>query len=106
MEKVVKDGMVAVIVTSSFGGGWSTWHDGSKKEKEIMLFHPKLVNLVLQEKGNEIDSDLMKSIGVDNHGGGWNGLEIEWVPEGSHFFIHEYDGAESVKFVDNVSFTA
>jgi hypothetical protein len=34
--------------------------------------------------------------------GGSEGLEIEWLPVGTHFEIHEYDGSESLRVRDDM----
>lgn len=29
--------------------------------------------------------------------GGYNDLKIAWIPKGTMFYIHEYDGSESIE---------
>lgn len=48
MEKVIKDGKVAVCFSPHYGAGWSTWAD--EKHRETLLFHPAIVNMVLNKK--------------------------------------------------------
>lgn len=43
MEKVIRDGKVAVLYSEGFGAGWSTWNEGMNE----LVFHPKIVNMVL-----------------------------------------------------------
>ena len=52
MEKVIRDGHVAVIISNGYGAGWSTWHWGDNRE--ILIFHPKLVELVENNQHNVI----------------------------------------------------
>lgn len=96
MEKVIRDGKVAVLYSAGFGAGWSTWHKGL----EGLVFHPKIVDMVLNGRQNEIDGDwLAENLGeeyADVYCGGTDGLSIEWLPLGTMFRIDEYDGAESV----------
>jgi hypothetical protein len=35
--------------------------------------------------------------------GGIDGLEIEWVPLGTRFYIDEYDGAETLITIDEMN---
>ena len=93
MEKVVRDGKVAVLVSSGYGAGWYSWHNSKK-----LLFHPKLVELVEQGRKGEITSELCCELAGEHvYDGGKDGLYIEWVPEGSLFKIDEYDGYETLK---------
>jgi hypothetical protein len=99
MDKVIRDGKVAVLVSRGYGAGWSTWTD----EVETYLFHPKLVQMVEEERHSEITTEWMEQeLGLDvSYTGGTDGLEIEWVPVGTKFVIHEYDGHESLKTIDD-----
>lgn len=94
-EKVVRDGKVAVLYSPGFGAGWSTW---SRENADILLFHPRLVDWVENGKQGDLDA-LVKELTGDEYVylGGSDQLAIEWLPEGTHFYIHEYDGSESVE---------
>jgi hypothetical protein len=96
MEKVIRDGKVAVLYSEGFGAGWSTWN----KRIEGLVFHPKIVDMVLQGRQNEIDRDwLVENLGEEYanvYCGGVDGLSIIWLPLGTMFRIDEYDGAECV----------
>ncbi len=100
MEKVIRDGHVAVIISSGYGAGWSTWHDGPNRE--TLAFHPKLVELIESEQHNK---DNMATLLVELLGeeeaehvylGGVEDLSIQWIPEGTKFKIEEYDGSEYI----------
>lgn len=99
MNKVIRDGKVAVLVSRGYGAGWSTWTD----EVETYLFHPKLVQMVEEERHSEITTEWMEQeLGLDvSYTGGTDGLEIQWVPVGTKFVIHEYDGHESIRTIDD-----
>ena len=101
MEKVVRDGRVAVLVSPGYGAGWSTWNDGDN-----ILFDPGLVNLVLAE-----DYEAAKKYAEKRwpraYLGGLEDLVVEWVDEGAQFRINEYDGYESlVSFAEDSYQTA
>jgi hypothetical protein len=101
MDKVIRDGKVAVLISHGYGAGWSTWTD----EIETYLFHPKLVQMVEERRHSEITPEWMeKELGLDvSYTGGTDGLEIEWVPVGTKFVIHEYDGAETLITIDEMN---
>jgi hypothetical protein len=99
MDKVIRDGKVAVLVSRGYGAGWSSWTD----EVETYLFHPKLVQMVEERRHSEITPEWMEQeLGLDvSYTGGTDGLEIQWVPLGTKFVIDEYDGAESLRTIDD-----
>ena len=90
MEKVIKDGMVAVLVSPGFGAGFSTW--GAPIEA---IFNPTLIELVQQQKVQEA-IDFVEKTWEDVYTGGVQDLVVNWVPEGSEFIIEEYDGSETL----------
>lgn len=102
MEKVIKNGKVAVCYSPGYGAGWSSWTE--YKLQESLMFHPAIVNMVLEGKQNLIDEQWL----IDNLGKeyedvctfGVEDLTIEWVPQGSLVRINEYDGYESVEIYD------
>lgn len=94
MEKVIRDGKVAVLVLHGFGAGWYSWNS----EHQELLFHPKLVEMVEQKRNEEIDDEWVKeNLGIDIYAGGADGLTIHWLPIGTAFEIDEYDGSESLR---------
>lgn len=93
MEKVIRNGMVAILYSPGYGAGWYSWNT---KYKEL-LFHPKLVEMVENGRRDELTDEWIKdNLGIDIYASGARKLEIEWIPEGSNFTIDEYDGSESV----------
>jgi hypothetical protein len=71
---------------------------GNSNHPEI-LFHPKLIEMVENNKRSEITEEWMVSeLGLsDIYCGGADQLQIEWIPEGTAFKIDDYDGAESLE---------
>jgi hypothetical protein len=93
MEKVIRNGQVAVLISGGFGVGWYTWNT----EHEEILFHPKLVEMVEAGRQLEITDEWCdKNLGFTFYTGGNEGLKIEWVNEKTAFKVDEYDGAESL----------
>lgn len=97
MDKVVRDGFVAVLYSPGFGAGWSTWiHDYPE-----VLFDPVIVGYV--ERGDlEPLQTYMTLKYPDAYTGGMDGLTIAWVKEGTAFRVHEYDGNESIEIKEDM----
>lgn len=94
MEKVIRDGKVAVLYSPGFGAGWYSWNE----EYPQLLFHPKLVELVENNQHHLITEEFIKEVlGIDIYPWGARQLQIQWVDQGSRFEIDEYDGSEGVK---------
>ena len=103
MEKVIRNGKVAVLYSPGFGAGWYSWN--SNKE---LLFHPKLVEMVENNRQSEITTQwIQKNLGINNvYCGGADDLQIEWLDEGTVFEINEYGGSESIETLRNLTLTA
>ena len=92
MNKVIKDGKVAVLISYGFGSGFYTW--GAPLEA---IFDPKLVGLVESEDYDSAN-EYVKNTYPGVYTGGVGDLVVVWVDEGEEFIIEEYDGNESIQF--------
>ncbi len=89
MDKVIRDGKVAVIFSFDFGAGWYSWH-GIKE----LLFDPNVVKMIEDgESPQEYCEKLYKDSYISS-----DSLAIAWIPEGTEFYINEYDGREEIVF--------
>jgi hypothetical protein len=90
MQKLIRDGKVAVLVSPGFGAGWYTWHSIDE-----LVYDPSIVEWV-----EKVELDKIQAyVGLkypDAYCGGLEDLEVNWVPVGARFRIDEYDGAESL----------
>lgn len=103
MEKVIRNGEVAILISHGFGAGWYTWN----QEHKELLFSPKIVQMVEENRFDEITNDWVKeNLGIDIYTGGSDGLKIHWLPIGTAFEVDEYDGAESLRTLDDLVLTA
>ena len=52
MEKVIRDGKVAVLYVAQYGGGWSSSFNNREEKlyKETLMFSPRLVAWAESEK--------------------------------------------------------
>ena len=95
MNKIERDGDVAVLISTGFGAGWSTWNE---EYAETLCMDSDIVKAVL-------DGDLPKAAEIAElkcpgiYTGGARDLCVVWVKKGANFEINEYDGAESIHVV-------
>jgi hypothetical protein len=102
-DKVIRDGKVAVLVSPSYGAGWSSW--ALEHNKQAMMFSPKMVEAIEANRSEEELIHLAKVLFPDEFGGsGITGLEIKWVPLNSRIRVIDYDGAESIEYLENAGF--
>lgn len=103
IQKVIRNGEVAVLISAGYGAGWYTWNTTHPN----CLFSPEIVKLIEDGKRDEITDEMCKELfGVGFFSGGLGGLYIKWLPIGTHFDIEEYDGAESLKTFDDIKLIA
>lgn len=94
MNKLVRDGKVAVLFSPGFGAGWYSWH-----QIEELLYDPSIVLWLESEEMDKIEHYLkLKYPG--EYFGGLDDLTVAWIPQGTEFQVYEYDGAESIKYKD------
>ena len=103
MNKVIRDGQVAVLYSPGFGAGWYTW--GFSVYGEEMLFDPWIVDVLLSDEytRDEKTQRILAHCAVkypDAYTGGVEDLCIEWIPQGTAFRIEEYDGNENIEYRD------
>jgi hypothetical protein len=92
MNRVIRNGQVAVLITPSFGAGWSTWID-----KPEILFDPEIVAMVENEQHERIIPYCEYAYGQDGYYDAARDLIVKWVDLGAEFIIEEYDGRETVR---------
>ena len=92
INKLIRNGQVAVLYSPGFGAGWSTWN----QEVPELVFEPVIVDFVEKEQWEELATYVtLKYPGL--YDGGMRDLEIVWLDVGTEFRINEYDGSESVE---------
>jgi hypothetical protein len=99
MDKLIRDGKVAVLISTGWGAGWSTWNTESPE----MLFDPTLVQMV------EDDADMSELVAYaekqwpNAYHGGLDELVVLWIEQGTEFRVTEYDGAESIQIKQDIN---
>lgn len=97
IAKHIKDGQVAVLYSPGYGAGWFTWNTDTPE----ILFDPAIVELVEQERWEELQSYLTLKY-PNIYSGGFRDLHIRWIPVGTQFIVYEHDGNESIETRDSV----
>ena len=99
MDKVIRDGKVAVLISPGYGAGWYTWNS----EHPELVFDPTIVAMLEEDRHfREIEAYVVTKYGDDIYCGGLSDLVIRWVPVGALFRIHEYDGSESIEVKEDM----
>ena len=96
MEKVIRDGKVAVLVSPGFGAGWYTWNTDCPE----CMFDPDVVAWVEGGKQGFVPNMQAKYGWEYFYDGGAEDLIVRWLPVGTQFRIDEYDGSESLVLAD------
>lgn len=85
MQKLIRNGKVAVIYSCDWGSGWGSWENDGRE------FDGELATLLLN--GEDSVPYLRINYGYDIF---FPALDVKWIEEGTEFWIHEYDGLEMI----------
>ena len=91
---------ISVVHTNGYGAGLSTWNKGW----EELALDEQLAQLVLDEayqKGDSTQVDKYLMYAYETHCD--NDLTVSLIEKGRPFFIKEYDGAERIVFLDELT---
>lgn len=103
MNKLIKDGKVAVVIHTGGGFGWSTMY---KNHAEYLLFDAAIARAVLDGDHAEVWRLVQEAHPNIYASSSYEGLEVVWVNEGAKFKVLEYDGYESIILDGDLVFTA
>lgn len=88
---------LGVLVSDGFGAGWSTWN-----EKEL-AYDKRIVEKFLENVSSDEMRNFVESLGYARpYMGGYEDIELEFIPRGTVFRIHEYDGLESIETLEDM----
>lgn len=105
IEKLIRDGEVAVLYSPGYGAGWSTWCHKDEQMRLSMLFNPQIADIVdwgasdWREKAEAIA--LVKY--PEAYTGGLADLRVRWLPVGTQFRVLEYDGDENIEINSEIA---
>ena len=102
-----KNGNIGVLLSTSYGTGWSTGSPGV--DAEFRAMDKELVDLKLQGATEEEAWEYIELSAVgfeDPDMDVWDTLRVQWLPEGTKFRINSYDGKESIVTMRELEFTA
>lgn len=98
MNKVIRDGKVAVLVSPGFGSGWAC---RAGEIDESKLFCSAIVHAIEAGVSLKTRYTIAEELYPDDVYG-LEKLRIQWVDVGRKFIITEYDGSESIEFLDEM----
>lgn len=85
-------GELGVLISGCWGAGWSTWND------EELAYDKRIVEKWLDGVSASEMCTYIESLGYAYpYMGGYKNLRLEFIPRGTMFCIHEYDGRESIE---------
>lgn len=93
MEKIERNGKIAILYSPGFGAGWSTWAE--EDQKDALCMDARIV-------GPFLAGDLAGAVAAakamfpDLYTGGADSLRVKWIEKDRAFKITEYDGYENV----------
>ena len=92
VEKYYKDGKMAILVSPGFGAGWSTWN-----QPEIAIDRRIVEKFINEHPSADEMEDFIGSLGYKRpYMGGYEEIEVMWVPKGERYLVTEYDGHEEL----------
>ena len=98
IERLIRDGEVAVLYSPGYGAGWSTWCHEDQQIRLGMLFDPQIADIV--DHGAADWREQAEAIALvkypEAYIGGLKDLQVKWLPQGTQFRVLEYDGFESL----------
>lgn len=94
MEKIIRDGKVAVLISDGYGAGWSTWNTCQELIFDATIVLAVEKNLSFDDVEEYLRGKYPEAYISCNP---YDQLTIEWVEEGTQFVIDEYDGAETLR---------
>ena len=109
---------VGVVISPGFGAGWSTWNGLNPCDGEFIDFLLEKGTIYKGEDEDEewrvrIDKNVVYDYWCYTRGykdifcdGVNDGFEIQWIKEGTLIRITEYDGAESIEYLNSSGFFA
>jgi hypothetical protein len=107
IKKLIRDTKVAVIFSPGRGRGWYTAHgiddllfDGALAKMIVQKYEEAKDDPVSQEIINiQIDQYLSKNYPDITQRGPF---AIAWIEQGEQFYIHEYEGFETIRLLKNM----
>ena len=104
--------MYAVLVSQGYGAGWSSWNSYKEIaydrrviewyiERNSTLYAYDLTSSTPNDPIHEEADAFFSSLGyIDIYFGGFRADMLQWVPANKPWRIHEYDGSESIEYLD------
>lgn len=100
MEKLVRDGKVAVLYSPGYGGGWSTECHDDSETRLAMTFDPAIAEAVLN--GDFTKAAELAEIRYPDEYASVGQLKVAWLAPGTVFEIKQCDGFETIRLLEGI----
>ncbi len=100
IKKVVRDGKVAILISTGYGAGWST--ESQNGDGLRMLFDAEIVQLILDGEIEKVKAAQAKYPDGESDTIGYPNLKVCWMPQGTNFLVHQYYGNEFIRFPSDI----
>jgi hypothetical protein len=105
MDRLIRDGEVAVLYSPGYGAGWSTWCHEDEQMRLSMLFDPQIADI--RDRGDADWQEKAEAIALvkypEAYIGGLADIQVRWLPVGTQFRVLEYDGHESIEIKSEIA---
>lgn len=92
-----EQGELGILISHGYGAGWSTCNDGR------IAYDKRVVEKWLEKVSEYEMTSFLNNLGYkDTYMGGYKNLRLEFIPRGTMFCIHEYDGHESIETLETM----
>ena len=121
-ENAKGEKLTAILYSPGYGAGWGTWNDLAVAYDERIIKwllnnieEPKLKEeIIYTSAGDSINiSELfdrnafegfVETLYPETYYGGLRDLTIYFAPTGRKILVEEYDGSESIKYIDDLPY--
>jgi hypothetical protein len=95
MKKYHNDkGEIGLVISSGFGAGWSS---RNREYKDFLLMDHMIVTMCMHNTpAEEVQEYLADHEMGDVYMEGWDDCHVVFLPPNSMFYLHEYDGSETL----------
>jgi hypothetical protein len=98
IEKLERNGHIAVLYTDNFSAGWSTdWYNDGVKE--MLLFDREIIEPLLESDFDAVRAVVARKYPTATASTIGDCLRVAWVLKGARFYVYESDGREEIRII-------
>lgn len=90
------DNEIAILLTNTYGPGWSTWNH--EELREFLIFDKTLIQKIMNKEDYENIREYVRSIYPDANTIGLKNVSVFWITKDvKEFSIENHNGFETVR---------